>query len=300
MALKVCQHNFMFKAVLQFDLPSSSGSVVSQITSESRNGRNNDDDSELAAFLACSDTSINDGLADLVVDGCLLFSSRSNEELVLDVNKVLCVSDDLTVCVLNTVLSQDTTRPIGTASHELCMDGALDVARVRSASLDVHRRDGVVDVLSNRMLRPLDCNQILILAFTALESKPIETLITLVLVTLDKVPAQLEVLGNIVDTRSDDTHSIVPWHASIISLAQLVALPILDVLEIHDTVVVEVLSRENFVLDTGGVSIGQWMLHLIPTTEAKIQTSDEGQIEVDDDKLLMMRPAGGRTSVWAW
>ena len=158
MALKVCQHNFMSKAVRQFNLPGSSGSIISQITSESRNGRDDDDYPELAAFLACSDTSINDGLTDLIVDGCLLFSSRSNKELVLDVNKVLGVSDDLTICVLDTVLGQDTTGPIGTASYELCMNGALDVARVRSASFDIHGRDGVVNVLSNRMLRPLDSN----------------------------------------------------------------------------------------------------------------------------------------------
>lgn len=283
--------------VHQYDLPSSSGSIVSQITSESRNGRDDDDDSELATFLACSDTSIDNGLTNLIVDRCLLFSSCSDEELVLNVHKVLRVSDDLTVCVLNTVLGQDTARPIGTASYELRMDGALDVSRVRSAGLDVHRRDGMVNVLSNRMLRPLDCNQILIFAFTTLKSKPIETLVTLVLVTLDKVPTQLEVLGNVVDTRSDDTHShIVPWHASIISLAQLVTLPILDILEIHDAVVVEILSREDFILDTSGMSIGQWVLHLIPTTEAKIQTANESQIEIDNDKFLVMRPAEG-TSV---
>lgn len=98
----------MSKAVHQFDLPSSSGSIVSQVTSESRNGRNDDDDSELAAFLTCSDTSINDGLTDLIVDRCLLLSRRRDEELVLNVNKVLCVSDDLTVSILDTVLGQDT------------------------------------------------------------------------------------------------------------------------------------------------------------------------------------------------
>ena len=151
-----------------------------------------------------------------------------------------------------------------------------------------------MDVLSNRMLRPLDCNQVLIFTFTALKSKPVEAFITLVLVTLDKVPTQLEVLGDVVDTRSDDTHShIVPWHATVISLAQLVTLPILDVLEIHDAVVVEILSREDLILNTGGVSIGQWVLHLIPTTKAKIQTSDKGQIEVDNDEFFVMRPTVG-------
>jgi hypothetical protein len=83
----------------------------------------------------------------------------------------------------------------------------------------------------------------------------------------------------------------MPRHASIVGLAQLVTLPIFDILEVHDAVVVEVLSRENFVFDTGGVSIGQWVLHLIPTTKAKIQTSDEGKVEVDDDKLFVMCPA---------
>lgn len=98
--------------------------------------------------------------------------------------------------------------------------------------------------------------------------------------------------GDIIDTRSNDTHGyIMPWHASIVSFAQFVALPVLDVLEVHDSVVVKVLSGEDLILDTRRMGISQWMLPLIPATEAKIQTSDEGKIEVNDDKLFMMRPA---------
>jgi hypothetical protein len=84
----------------------------------------------------------------------------------------------------------------------------------------------------------------------------------------------------------------MPWHAPIVSLAQFIALPVLNVLEVHDPVVVEVLSGEDLVFDTRRMSISQWMLPLIPATEAKIQTSDEGKIEVDNDELFMMRPTG--------
>lgn len=109
MALEVCQHILVLIFAAQDDLPCSRGSIVSQVASKSRNSRNDDDDSELATLLACSDTSINNGLTNLVVDGCLFFSRRSDEELIFDVDKVLGVPDYLTVCVLNAVLSQDTT-----------------------------------------------------------------------------------------------------------------------------------------------------------------------------------------------
>lgn len=150
----------------------------------------------------------------------------------------------------------------------------------------------MVNIFSNRMLRPLNCDQILIFTFTALESKPVKTVVALVFVTLDEVPAQYEMLCNIIDTRSDDTHGyIMPWHTPIVSLAQFVALPVLNVLEVHDSVVVKVLSGEDLILDTRRMGISQWMLPLIPATEAKIQTADEGKIEVNNDEFLVMRPA---------
>lgn len=52
---------------------------------------------------------------------------------------------------------------------------------------------------------------------------------------------QDEVLCNINNAVSDDTHSgVVPWHASILGFANLVLLPVIHVVEIHNPVVIKV------------------------------------------------------------
>lgn len=56
----------------------TSSSIVSQIACETRNSWDYNNDAELAAFLAGTNTSINNGPANLVIDGVLLFTGSSN------------------------------------------------------------------------------------------------------------------------------------------------------------------------------------------------------------------------------
>lgn len=207
------------------------------------------------------------------------------EELIFNIDVMLSITDNLTVRILDTVLSRiKATAPITARSHNLRPNSTLVARR-----LSVHRRQRMIDVFANRMLRPLHSNKILISACAALHHKPVNLLITLVLVTLDKVPAKNEVLCNIVDTVSDNTHSdIVPWHTAEISLAELIGLPFFNRLEVHDAVVVEVLAGENLVLDAMRMDIGETMLVVIPATEAQVQTTNEGESVVDDDEFLMV------------
>lgn len=115
----------------------------------------------------------------------------------------------------------------------------------------------MLNVLAAGVFRPLNSNQILISLESTFHHKPIHIIGALVLVTLDKVPAQHKVLCNIVDAIANQAHGyVVPRHAPVVSLAQLIALPVLDTLEVHDPVVVEVLARENIILQTGWVNIG--------------------------------------------
>lgn len=52
---------------------------------------------------------------------------------------------------------------------------------------------------------------------------------------------QDEVLCNINNAVSDDTHSgVVPWHASILGFANLILLPVIHVVEIHNSVVIKI------------------------------------------------------------
>ena len=61
-------------------------------------------------------------------------------------------------------------------------------------------------------------------------------------------------------------------------------------MEVHDAVVVEVLARKHLVPYSSRMNIGQWMLSVVPSAKAEIQTADEGQLVIDHDELLMMCP----------
>jgi len=127
------------------------------------------------------------------------------------------------------------------------------------------------------MLWPLNRNKIFVFTVQTFKAEPIDCFVCLVFVTLDEVPSENEVLRDIVYTVSNDTHGdVVPRHATIIGFAEFVIAPVVDGLEIHDTVVVEVLAGEDFVLDTGGVDIGKGVRMSIPTSEAHIESSNEG------------------------
>jgi hypothetical protein len=106
----------------------------------------------------------------------------------------------------------------------------------------------MLDIFTAGVLGTLNGDDILIRTGTTFHKHPIDIITALVLIALDKVPPQNEVLGDIVDTVSDQTHGdVVPRHATVISLAELVALPVFHALEVHDAVVIEFLAREDVV-----------------------------------------------------
>lgn len=155
----------------------------------------------------------------------------------------------------------------------------------------------MMDVVPHRMLWTLDRNQILVLAFSTGHGQPIEARGPLVLVTLDEVPPEYKVFCDIVDAVTDDTHGhIMPGHAAVVGFAQLVGLPVIDGLEIHDAVVVEVLTGEHFVLHPRWMGVGQRMLAIIPSAETQVKAADEGHLVVDDDEFLMMGPVEGHVA----
>lgn len=173
------------------------------------------------------------------------------EKLILNVNKVFGIADDLTVGILNTMLVQNPAAPIIAASNNLRANRPL-----LSTRLARQWRQWMLDVLAARVLWSLNSNQIFIIPSPALHHKPIDIIGTLVLVTFDKVPAQNKVLCNIVDAIAHQAHGyIVPRHAAEVSLAQLIALPVLDALEVHDAVVVKILAREDIIAQASWMHI---------------------------------------------
>lgn len=147
----------------------------------------------------------------------------------------------------------------------------------------------MLDIFSHRELWPLDPDQILILSSSSFKNQPVVSPIALVLVALAKIPPEDEVLRNIIDARSDQTHGdIVPWHATIFRLRELIGFPVLNCLEVHDTVVVEVLARKYFMLHTCRVDVRQGVLVVVPTSEAEVNTADEGNFVVYHNEFFMM------------
>lgn len=267
----------------------SGGSVVPKVTSKSRDGGNQNDDAELAPFLGCTDNGIYHCSPDSVMDGGLLVTRGGDEELILDVDIVLGFANDLAVGILNGMILQDAAGPVGAGSHKL-RTNSTPIVEV----LGAEGRDWMLDVVANGMLRPLDTHQILVFALAALKYNPVVTSISLVLVSLDKIPTEDKVLGNVINTGANYRHAdIVPWHAPILGLAQFILLPVLDLLEIHDAVIVEILARPNLFGNTFWMHIGERMLTRIPTAKAEVQAANEGHGVVNNNELFVVCPVHG-------
>lgn len=162
------------------------------------------------------------------------------------------MADNLAVRVLNTMLVQDTTAPVIAASHNLRANRTL-----LSTGFGGQRSQWMLFVLAARILGTLDRNEALILAGATLHQQPIDVVMALVLVPLDKVPAKDKVLCNIIDAIANQAHrDVVPRHSPVLGLTELIVLPVVDTLEVHDTVVVEVLAGEDVVTQAGWMHVG--------------------------------------------
>ena len=263
-------------------------SIVSEITRKARDGGNDDNYPEFSAFFTRFDASIDYGPTNRIVYRSLLFPCCCYEELVLDVDKVLRIPDNRTVSVLYTMFCENPAAPISTAADNLGMDGSLVLMR---PWLGFTRCQRMMNVFSYGMLGSLNSDQVLVFPFPTFHGQPVESVIALVFVTFDEIPAKNKMLCNIIDAISDDTHGhIMPRHPTVICFTELIRLPVFDGLEVHDTIVVEVLPREHLVGNTGGVYIGTGMLSIVPSPEAEIQASNKSHGVINHDELLMMCP----------
>src|SRR5690242_16036718 len=81
----------------------------------------------------------------------------------------------------------------------------------------------MVYVLTNGKLWSLYANKVFILSFFSFHGNPIISLVSLVLVTLYEVPAESEVLSDIVHGWADQTHrNVMPGHAAVLELVEFI------------------------------------------------------------------------------
>lgn len=109
------------------------------------------------------------------------------------------------------MLEQNTTAPVGTAAHKLCPHGALFSAR-----LGVQRPEWMLNIITTGEFRTLNRDEVFIFASASLEHKPVHLFISLVLVSLNEIPPEDEMLGDVVYTVADQTHAnVMPWHTAV-------------------------------------------------------------------------------------
>lgn len=218
-------------------------------------------------------------------------NDKHTKELVLNVDEMLSIANHIAVCSLDTVFCNDPARPIATTSYKLRIHCSLTVVLCWPSRLVMHVSEWMMEIVTNRVLGTLHTNEILIISRTSEKRQPIVTIIALVFVSLDKVPAQNEMLCDIVYARTNETHGhIVPWHTTVFCLGQLIALPIVDSLKVHDAIVVKVLTGEDLILCASRMGIGELMLTCVPATETRVETTDECKIKVYDYEFLVMSP----------
>ena len=85
----------------------------------------------------------------------------------------------------------------------------------------------MVFIFANRMLRSLHSYYILVFAISTFKAQPVDSLVSLVLVTLYEIPPQDEMLCDVVDARTNYTHvHVMPRHAAVVCFAQLIVHPV--------------------------------------------------------------------------
>src|SRR5512142_2356546 len=119
------------------DGSSAEGTVGLQVPGKGRHSRHENNDPEVLSFLVGSHDPVNDGFANLVVDGMLFVANGSNEELdpiraivhgqtwmqsaylILDVDKMLGIRDGRDVRIRDGMLRLHAMRPFRAAEISL-------------------------------------------------------------------------------------------------------------------------------------------------------------------------------------
>lgn len=82
----------------------------------------------------------------------------------------------------------------------------------------------------------------------------------------------------------------MPWHTRRLKWRKGVASILVYFMEVHNTRVVVVLTREESFIELSGMNVSQRMVMSIPSPEAEIQATDSRKMIVNNDDLFVMGP----------
>ena len=72
----------------------------------------------------------------------------------------------------------------------------------------------------------------------------------------------------------------MPGHTAVIGFVEFIGLPVFDALKVHDTIVIEILAREDLILYTSWMDVSKWMLVVVPSAKAEIDATNESNFMV--------------------
>jgi len=82
----------------------------------------------------------------------------------------------------------------------------------------------------------------------------------------------------------------MPGHSGCFQDRDSTANIILDILEVHYTSIIVILSREQCPLETSGMNVSEWMVVRVPATVTEIDTADGGDVVIHYHNLFVVRP----------
>jgi hypothetical protein len=128
-------------------------------------------------------------------------------------------------------------------------------------------------------------------AWSVRERVDVVSLTNSILLPVDKVPSLGKVVFQILNNRAFEGNADVgPSHSAVELAVELVVLPVLHVLEVHDTSVVVVLPGEDDLIQISRVCVGDAVLVRVPSPITEIQTSHEGDVAINQTQFFVMGP----------
>lgn len=116
-------------------------------------------------------------------------------------------------------------------------------------------------------------------------------IIEVVLLAPDVVPPVGEVgFQTLCDGPDQRDADIRPAHPGELCAVKLVLLPLINALEVVDSGVVVVLTREDDAVHIAGVIVGNGVSVGVPTAEAGVEATHEGNVAVNQAQLLVVGP----------
>ena len=64
----------------------------------------------------------------------------------------------------------------------------------------------------------------------------------------------------------------------------------IDLMKVHHTRIIVILSREERLVEFSGMDIGKWVVVRVPASEAEVEAADGCKVVIYDDHLFVVGP----------